>query len=71
MRAYINVLSVDRHADGRPGGYVAEVVSSQDYHDGGPFARSHKTDPYTERQFAYTAAEAWAKKNEEIELVAR
>lgn len=53
MKAYIGT----HYAGGR--GFYADVVSEQDYHDGGPFARSHRT----EISHAETGAEAegWAR----------
>jgi hypothetical protein len=59
MQAYIDT----HYAAGR--GFYCDVVTEQDYHDGGPHARSHRTEVSS----ADTAAEAegwaseWAKRN--------
>lgn len=41
-------------------GFYAEIVTEQDYHEGGPFAHSHRTDTYPTRRKAEHAAKSWA-----------
>jgi len=55
MKAYIDVQPIKR-------GYFAQVVSTQDYHEGGPHAHSHETDIWETKAQAKTAAKVWAEK---------
>ena len=53
MKAYIHT----RYEGGR--GFYADVVSEQDYHDGGYAARSHRTQ--VSRAETAAEAEGWAR----------
>ena len=57
MKAYIDVDAA------RGIGFFADVVSEQDYHEGGPFARSHRTPVCAERGTAEDKAREWAAKH--------
>lgn len=57
MKAYIT-----HKGKGRDGLYYAEVVTEQDYHEGGPFAHSYKgSGPNPDD--AQRACEYWCRRN--------
>lgn len=56
MKAYIKVME-----DGN--GYKAEVVTEDDYHNRGPFARSYLSPYCVGEHAAYVYAEDWIIKN--------
>lgn len=62
MKAYIKVEATGKVVNGNPY-FMAEVVSEQDYYECGPFAHSHRTEPFLSEQGARNAAMQWASKN--------
>lgn len=44
-------------------GVSIDIVSAQDYHEGGPHAHSHRTKVYPHAPAAYEAAMEWAEKH--------
>jgi hypothetical protein len=57
MKAYI-----DTHYEGGRGFYC-DVVSEQDYHEGGPLARSHRTEMRDAASTAEHEAKQWAQRH--------
>jgi hypothetical protein len=57
MKAYV---STEKHG---VRAWTADVVSEQDYHQRGPHARSHRTEPHALPTTARKAAEDWADRN--------
>jgi hypothetical protein len=67
MKAFIDLNVSRRIASSKTGaaanGYMAKVVSWQDYHEGGPFAYSYVCGIYPEPNEALDDAMEWAGKN--------
>ncbi len=57
MKAYIDIQA------SRGIGFIAEVVTEQDYHEGGPFAHSYRSLLCEERETAERMAQRWASRN--------
>lgn len=53
---------IDKKGKSPNGFYYAEVVSEQDYHDGGPHAHSYRAFAKTQ-DFAVHACEYWCHEN--------
>jgi hypothetical protein len=62
MKAYIDTKSTTRTTTGVLH-YYAELVDEYDYHDGGPFAHSHRTALFTTEAGASEAARRWGEKH--------
>lgn len=59
MKAYTDV----RAAGNELGEHIGEVVTEQDYNEGGPHAYSHRTKPQATIREARVAAKLWARMN--------
>jgi predicted Zn-dependent protease len=63
MKAYLDCRAGEvKHT------HVGEVVTSQDYHERGPHAYSHRTEPKPTINEALDAAAEWAK-SQNLEIV--
>lgn len=58
MKAYINTLNL-----GAGNGFVAQVVSEQDYHERGYASHAHQSKRHPTPEGAKAAATEWAEEN--------
>ena len=64
MKAYIHPdTTTTRTSHGIETGWFADVVSSQDYWERGPWSRSYRTTVHGKRSEAELEARLWAKDN--------
>lgn len=63
MKCYITTKCINPRADVADMEWTADVVTEQDYHNGGPHAHSFRTGPHADVNTARDMAKEWAEEN--------